>query len=127
MTFFADECVAESVSRFLEKRGHTVIRAKDTVPEGTQDPIVAKVANDLEAILLTDDADFKAIIARRPDGQRARFRRLSRVGIGCKHAQAVTRIAASIDLIEFEFQQAQSRPDKRVIIEVKTNLIRILR
>lgn len=119
--------MAESVCVFLENRGHEVIRARDTVPEGTPDPIVAKVSQDLSAILLTNDADFKAIAARRQDGQKARFRKLSRVQVNCKHSQATNRIAAAIALIEFEYQAALSRPDKRIIIEVKDNLIRLLR
>ena len=97
------------------------------MPEGTQDPIVAKVAEDLSAILLTDDADFRTIVARRQDAQKRRFKKLSRVHLACKHSQAVNRLAASINLIEFEYEGAQGRPDKRVIIDVKPTLIRILR
>lgn len=96
MTFLADECVNESACKFLEERGHEVIRAKEKAPEGTQDPIVAKVAQDLSAILLTDDSDFKAIVARRQDAQKMRFKRLSRVSLACKHSQAVNRLAAAI-------------------------------
>jgi predicted nuclease of predicted toxin-antitoxin system len=127
LTFLADECVAESASRFLEERGHQVIRAKEKVPEGTQDPIVAKVAEDLSAILLTDDADFRTIVARRQDAQKRRFKKLSRVHLACKHSQALNRLAAAITLIEFEYEVAQARPDKRMIIDVKPTLIRTLR
>lgn len=128
MRFFADECVTESASKFLEERGHEVIRAKKTLPEGTEDPIVAKVAEDLSAILLTDDSDIQTIIMkRRPEGTRRRFRKLSRVHLACKHSQAVNRLAASITLIEFEFELAQARTDKRMIIDVKPTLIRTLR
>jgi len=97
------------------------------VPEGTQDPIVAKVAEDLSAIFLTDDADVKTLVRRRPEGQRRRFRKLSRVHLACKHSQAVNRLAAAITLIEFEYELAQDRHDKRMIIDVKPTLIRTLR
>lgn len=127
MTFLADECVTESACRFLEERGHEVIRAKDKLPEGTQDPIVAKVAEDLSAILISDDSDFETIAARRPNRQKKRFKRLSRVHLACKHSQAVNRLAAAITLIEFEYEVAQARPDKRMIVEVKPTLIRTLR
>jgi predicted nuclease of predicted toxin-antitoxin system len=73
LTFFADECVAESVCKFLEEHGHDVLRAKQKIPEGTQDPIVAKISQDLGAILLSDDNDMQAIVARRPDGQKGVF------------------------------------------------------
>jgi predicted nuclease of predicted toxin-antitoxin system len=127
LTFLADECVAESACKFLEERGHEVIRAKDRLPEGTQDPIVAKVAEDLSAILLSDDSDFATIAARRQNRQKIRFRKLSRVHLACKHSQAVNRLAAAITLIEFEYELAQARADKRMIVEVKPTLIRTLR
>lgn len=119
--------MTESVCKFLEERGHEVIRAKKTIPEGTEDPVVAKVSQDLEAILLTDDSDYKAIISRRPDGQKARFRKLSRVHLKCRHSIAVDRLAAAITLIEFEYEIAQSRSDKRMIIDVQPTLIRTSR
>ena len=125
--FLADECVAESVSTFLEKRGHEVIRAKQRMAEGTPDPIVAKVAEDLSAILLTDDSDFNSIVARRQNGSKIRFRKLSKVQIGCKHSRALERVAATISLIEFEYELAQSRLDKRIIITIGPTLIRLLR
>lgn len=117
----------ESASRFLEERGHEVIRAKEKVPEGTPDPIVARVAEDLSAILLTDDADFRTIVARRQDAQKRRFRKLSRVHLACKHSQALNRLAAAVTLVEFEYEVAQARSDKRMIIEIKPTLIRTLR
>jgi hypothetical protein len=67
------------------------------------------------------------LAARRPDGQRRRFRKLSRVHLACKHSQAINRLAASISLIEFEYEIAQSQPDTRMIIEVKPTQIKILR
>lgn len=119
--------MAESVCSFLEERGHNVIRAREKVPEGTPDPIVAKVSEDLSAILLTDDADFNTIVARRMDGQKRRFRKLSRIHLACKHSRALERISAAITLIEFEYENAQSRDDKRMILEIKPTLIRTLR
>lgn len=100
------------------------MRSRDKVPEGTPDPIVAKVSQDLEAILLTDDSDFKTIVSRRPDGQKRRFKKLSRVHLACKHSQAVNRLAASISLIEFEYEIAQGRKDKRMILDLKPTIIR---
>jgi hypothetical protein len=111
----------------MSARGHEVIRAKEKVPEGTQDPIVAKVAEDHSAIFLSDDADFKTIVARRQDGRRRRSKKLSRIHLACKHSLALNRLAAAITLIEFEYEVAQSRPDKRMIIELKPTLIRTLR
>lgn len=97
------------------------------LPTDTPDPIVAKTSQDLEAILISDDGDFKKVAGRRPNAHKPRFRKLSRVNMKCKHAVAATRIAAAITLIEFEYEIAQERADKRMIIDVQPTLIRTLR
>ena len=81
----------------------------------------------MAAILLTDDADFRTIVARRQDAQKRQFKKLSRVHLACKHSQALNRLAAAITLVEFEYEVAQARHDKRMIIEIKPTLIRTLR
>lgn len=117
----------ESACKFLEERGHTVLRARHRVPEGTQDPIVAKVSQDLEAILLTDDADFSSFVAKRQDGQKKRFKKLSRISLRCNHSRILGRLEDAIELIEFEYELAQGRPDKRMIIDIQPTLIRLFR
>lgn len=104
-----------------------MLRAKAKIPEGTEDPIVAKTSQNLGAILLTDDSDFRKIVARRPNGERRRFRKLSRVHLACKHSQAVNRLTTSISLIEFEYEIAQKMADRRMIIEVQTTQIKTIR
>lgn len=119
--------MAESVCRFLEERGHEVTRLSAVLPTDTPDPIVAKVAQDAGMILISDDQDFKQIAGRKPNAQKPRFKKLSRVNMKCKHAVAPTRLAAAITLIEFEFEIAQARSDQRMIIDVQPTLIRTLR
>lgn len=97
------------------------------MPQGTADPIVAKVSEELGAILLTDDADFKTIAARRPKGQRRRFKSLSRVQMGGKPSLAISRLKAAMTLIEFEYEVAKKNRDKRMIVQVKPTLIQTLR
>lgn len=117
--------MAESVCEFLEQRGHVVIRSRSVIATDSTDPVVAKAAAQNDAILLSDDGDFKQLVKRR--NKNRTMKRLSRVSLRCSAAQLLTRIGAVISLIEFEFGQAQARPDKRIIIEVHTSLIRILR
>lgn len=97
------------------------------MPTDTPDPIVAKTSQDMAAILISDDGDFQKIAGRKPTAHKPRFRKLSRVNMKCKHALAVVRLEAAIALIEFEYELAQTRPDKRMIIDVQPTLIRTLR
>ena len=115
--------MAESVCKFLEARGHIVTRSRDLIPPDSPDPVVAKAAQDANAILISEDGDFQRIVQRKG----RRFKKLSRVSLRCGSAQTANRIAASIELIEFEFAQCQTRPDKRLMIEIHVALIRILR
>jgi predicted nuclease of predicted toxin-antitoxin system len=116
--------VAESACKFLEGRGHSVIRLRDVIPVDSPDPMVAKVAQDNDAILLTHDGDFKRIAPRIAHGQRARFNRLSKVHLNCEQARATDRLAAAIGLIEFEWVGAQTRTATRLHISVGLNIIR---
>lgn len=75
---------------------------------------------------MSRDGDFSvAASPKRKKGRR--FAKLSRVNLKCDHAVAGRRLAAALSLIEFEYTIAQSRPEKRIIIDVQPTLIRTLR
>lgn len=103
------------------------MRLRDVLPTDLPDPLVAKTAQDNEAILISHDGDFDTIAPRIPVGEKTRFRKLSRIHLKCENAKAAERLAAAIALIEFEFAAAQLRHDKRVYVVVQTNLIKTLR
>ncbi len=94
------------------------------LPANTPDPIVAKTAQDNNAILLTHDGDFKTVAPRIAIGHRNRFRKLSKVHMNLEHARATDRLAAAIALIEYEWQAAQERSDKRLHIVVQLAVIK---
>lgn len=89
------------------------------------DPMVAKVAQERDEILLTGDGDFGEIVTPKRKGKR--FRKLSRVSLGCNHSDMGARVAAALSLIEFEYAAAQARPVKRIIIEIQKTVIRVVR
>lgn len=124
MKFFADHNVTESVCRVLEEKGHDVVRLRDELPPDSPDPVVAKFAEQIDAILISHDGDFKRIAPRIPRGRRARFRKLSRIHLRCDYAGAEKRVAAAIGLIEFEWNLAQERADKRIHIEIQKSGIK---
>jgi predicted nuclease of predicted toxin-antitoxin system len=88
------------------------------------DPIVATVSENEEAILVSSDGDFRAIAPRIPDGQKKRFRKLSRITLKCNPAQAAQRISAAMSLIESEYEIAQNSHDPRMMIIVSNSYIR---
>ena len=122
--FFIDHNVPESVCKFLKGLGHEVTRLRDVMPTDSPDSVVAQYSEQIGAILISNDGDFKNIAPRVPDGQKARYRKLSRVHLNCNQVQAATRIAAAIGFIEFEWQSAQARGDKRIQITIQNNGIK---
>lgn len=94
------------------------------LPTDTPDPIVAKTAQDADAILITHDGDFKTVAPRIAIGQRRRFRKLSKVHLNLEHVRSEKRLAAAIALIEFEWLAAQDRSDKRLHIVIQPAVIK---
>lgn len=124
MKFFADHCVTESVCRVLEARGHEVVRLRDVLPTDSPDPLVARYAEQIDAILISHDGDFKKIAPRVPSGARRRFKKLSRIHLACDYPQSDKRIAAALTLIEFEWGIAQQRTDNRLRMVINKSNIR---
>lgn len=58
MRFFLDENFPVTIKYFLEGFGHEVIRALDHYPQGTNDEILFKHAQNVNSIFLTTDKDF---------------------------------------------------------------------
>lgn len=79
-----------------------------------------------EAVLVSLDSDFRSLAPRAGVGK-ARFRTLSRIGLRCSEPQAAARIKAALSLIVHEWEIAQASRDKRMIVEIGTSFIRIIR
>lgn len=127
MRFMLDENVARSVQNQLIKMGHDAQYIRDIIPQGSADPLVAFVSEDYEAVLISHDGDFKTISPRIPDGQRKRFRSLSRIHLQCAEYQASQRLEKAISLISHEFDIAQNSHDKRMMIVLSTAFIKSVR
>jgi predicted nuclease of predicted toxin-antitoxin system len=125
--FLLDNCVPDSVGEVLRVRGHTIQYVRDILPVDSSDPLVATVSEEEDAVLVSCDRDFRLIAPRIPHGQRARYRRLSRIALECNEPQAASRIEAAMTLIESEFEIAQKSKDKRMMIVIQNSGIKTLR
>jgi predicted nuclease of predicted toxin-antitoxin system len=122
-----DHNVPASVAEAFQSRGHHVSLVKDVLPVDSPDPLIATVCEEDGLILVSCDRDFDSIAPRIPKGMRARFRRLSRISLQCGEPQAAARVAAAMTLIEFEYETAQSLPDKRLTIVIQKQGMKTLR
>jgi predicted nuclease of predicted toxin-antitoxin system len=119
-----DENVAVEMAEMLVAAGHQAEFIRDYVPPGSADPIVATVAEQHEAVLVSFDGDFQLIAPRIPIGHRSRFRRLSRIWMRCGEPIGAQRLASALSLVESEFELGQQRDDQRMHFWVGISYLR---
>ena len=126
LRIFTDEGVPDSVGDRFSACGHHVIRLREAVATGSPDPLVCAAAEANDAILVALDGDMWALAQRRGIGQR-RFRTLSLIKISCKVTRAGERIEAAMSLIEHEWLYSAGQADRRLFIEIGSDVIRTFR
>jgi predicted nuclease of predicted toxin-antitoxin system len=118
MYFMLDENVPQDVADMLKEQGHKAEFIRDYVPPGSPDPVVATVSQELDAILVSFDGDFEVISPRIPDGQKRRFRKLSRIWLRCGEPQATNRLKNALDFVAGEFALTKPNTPMRLTIGV---------
>lgn len=127
MRFILDECIPVSAAEMLSENGFEVFRITDFVPSGSPDQLVATVAQEQNAILISHDKDFKEYASWRIDGQETRFRKLCVVRMECKQRRIRERLEKSLSHISIEYEDRKKMHDPRLIINVKSDVISIHR
>jgi hypothetical protein len=112
MRLLIDECVRRTVADIFSERGHQVYFAMQELGQSTPDALVAAAADHSQLILVTCNyRHFKGLISRRPLDNQVRFR----------HAGLISFercLQQTMGSIEFEYEQSQKRPDKRLIVGI---------
>jgi predicted nuclease of predicted toxin-antitoxin system len=63
LRFFADHCISNAIVQTLRNAGHEVQRLRDHLPAESPDALVIAKAQELDAILLSQNGDFADIVA----------------------------------------------------------------
>lgn len=124
MDFLLDENVPKAMADMLIRHGHTAVFVRDYAPPGSPDQLVATVAEEINAVLISFDGDFRHIAPRIPKGQQMQFRKLSRIWMRCFEPDGADRLEQALNLVQFEFGLAQQRADKRMMMQVGTSFLR---
>ncbi len=128
MRLLVDENVPSSVTDFLRQRCHEVILVREVLLPGSADQLVAEVGNRMSAIVVTwNHKHFKQLIARAPISSRQHFTNLGRITSRCSEARGRLRLEQLIRSIEFEYEQAQGRGDRRLMVEITETTLNIVR
>ena len=126
MLLLIDENVPQSVAEFLARRGHEVRYVQKLFPRGTPDPVIAAMGDRLSAIIVTWDRDFKSLIKRIPEGNRAKFRSAGRISFSCNEAHGRRLIERWIAMIELHYAQAAEQSDTRMIVQIQESGIKFM-
>lgn len=105
LKFFTDNNVPDSVGNVLTDCGHDVVRLRDVMAVDSKDPVVAVAAIKAGRILVSWDRDFNHQRFQTP-----RFATLSRIGMSCHEPEGASRIAQTIDLVEFAVMRMAGKP-----------------
>lgn len=128
MRLLIDENVPRSVVDLFAERGHDVILVRDRLLPGTPDPVVAAIGDEMGAIIVTwNRKDFRALASRYSVSSGRSLRNLGRIIFRCNEAHGRRRLAEFIELIEFEYEQSQSRRDKGLMVEIGESYFRLQR
>ena len=100
LRFFLDNNVPDSIGRYLQNRGHSVLRQRFHIPHNSPDPLVGITALQAERILVTWDKDFNSQAFRHE-----RFDNLSRLSLSGGGATLLEAVKEHIDLLEFQFSR----------------------
>src|SRR6266536_326626 len=92
-----DNNVPDSIGRYLQRRGHSVLRQRFHIPADSPDQIVALTAMKANRILVTIDKDFNAQRFHQP-----RFGFLSRIALSGPSDTLLNGLKDHMHLIEYQ-------------------------
>ena len=125
--FVLDENMNIAVVAVLLQREHEVVHIRDRLAPGAPDIEVADLVDRERAVLLTFDLDFRELLARRPASNRLRWRHAGRVLMTCNEKRAPERLTAALHIVEAEAAHVQDVLDRRVLVDVGGDVIRVER
>jgi predicted nuclease of predicted toxin-antitoxin system len=119
LDFFLDNNVPDSIGRYLQGRGHSVIRQRFCIPANSPDQIVAMTALQSGRVLVTQDKDFNS-----QRFAKDRFAKLSRVSLSGGSHTLLPALKAYIHLIENHGAHVGASKAPRLLAQVQLGAIR---
>ncbi len=118
MRILTDADVPNTVIEFLQSRGHEVLLSRDILMPDSSDPLIAKAASDLQAVVLTwNRRDFLALAKRRrgPYGPHTYSGMHLITFDSCTHEEGLRRLQLVIDEIESTYEIRVNQRSQRMV------------
>src|SRR5436309_2700793 len=106
MLLLVDENVPQSVAQYFASLGHEVKSVTDLLPAGSPDPLIAVIGDQMSAVIVTWDRDFRSLVAAIPHGSKTAFRKLGRLSFRCREIHGRALAEKYIDEIELAHKKA---------------------
>ena len=120
-----DAGVPVSIGDNFSNAGWKVIYYNDVLAEKVTDDVVCRTAIFNKAALVAVDKDMKQLARRyNKKRQKNQFAKLDLIMFGGSNVKAVKRSEQAISLIEHEWEYANSKPARRLWIEIAEHHIR---
>jgi predicted nuclease of predicted toxin-antitoxin system len=127
MLILVDEHVPTALVQLFRDRGHEIVRVIDEFGTQTRDEVLWQWGHSHSAVAVSWDRDFHRI-RRTVARERDRYFRLSRLSFAkVSHTQAAQRALQVMDLIDYEYAHVQEMSDRRMLITVSPEQVRIER
>lgn len=128
MRLLIDECVPQNVTAVFSKHGHEIFKVVDELAPGAADNIIAQFANDQHLTCVTWNLrHFHALISRKPKNNQIKFPNAGLIAFACPEPHADQRLSQVLEIIEFEHDRLQTRPDKRLIVHIMQEFVKVCR
>ncbi|HXR34500.1 MAG TPA: hypothetical protein VN754_01040 [Candidatus Binataceae bacterium] len=116
----------QGVIDFFAARKHEVLLVVDELAPKTPDPIIVKFADAHGLICVTwNRRHFRSLTSRRPPNNQLRYPNAGMIAFECPESRGADRLKKCHDLIIFEHGQRQTLRDKRLIVEVHAEYLKI--
>ncbi len=126
MLLLIDENVPDFVTEVYRQRGHTIVLVRDRFPPRTPDHIIAELADELGAVVVTwNHKHFRDLAARKKRTGEYRYARMGLISYEIPEPTGVQRTADYIGLIEHEHQYCRAQAGQRLIIHIGQTFCRI--
>lgn len=123
--FLLDHNVDDAVADYLRSRGHQVLLTRDVFSPEAPDQLLMVTADIDGLVVVSHDKDFSNLASLFPPGYRGRFERgAGRLLLNVRETQAVHRVKAEIELIEFHYQ-AVLKQRKRFLVTINNTGIQV--
>lgn len=119
LPLFIDNNVPDSIGRYLQGRGHSVLRQRFHIPADSPDPLVAMTAMKAGRILVTIDKDFNSQRFHQP-----KFHNLSRIALSGPSHTLLDALKEHAHLIEYQWGHLKKSGGVRMIAHVKAGNFR---